>query len=181
VGVTIPNAYCAVPECDEIHATKTSRLLQQAKMFDCCNCRRGDAADRCELRHSTRRTARYAMCLCWCWEHRCIYRKTRTHPSLFGRPLKVTVSAMLRDRCPVCSVCLVCLSCLFVMLVYCGQTVGWLKMPLGTEADLGAGGIVLDETQLSHGKGHSSPHSPTFRSCLLWPNGRPSQQLLSSC
>jgi len=30
-----------------------------------------------------------------------------------------------------------------------------------------------------HGKGHSSP--PLFGAFLLWPNGRPSQQLLSSC
>jgi len=28
--------------------------------------------------------------------------------------------------------------------VYCGQTVGWIKMPLGTEIDLGPGDIVLD-------------------------------------
>jgi len=35
-------------------------------------------------------------------------------------------------------------------------------------------------TQLpSQKKGHSSP--PLFGPCLLWPNGRPSQQLLSSC
>jgi len=27
---------------------------------------------------------------------------------------------------------------------YCGQTVGWMKMPLGTEVDLSAGHIVLD-------------------------------------
>jgi len=34
----------------------------------------------------------------------------------------------------------VCLSvCLPVMLVYCGQTVGWIKMPLGTEVGLGLG------------------------------------------
>ena len=31
----------------------------------------------------------------------------------------------------------------------------------------------------SQKKGHSSP--PLFGPCLLWPNGRPSQQLLSSC
>jgi len=37
---------------------------------------------------------------------------------------------MLSDRCPV-------LSCLPVTLVYCGQTVGWMKMPLGTDIDLG--------------------------------------------
>jgi len=30
-------------------------------------------------------------------------------------------------------------------LVYCGQTIGWIKMPFGTEVDLGLGHIVLDE------------------------------------
>ena len=35
--------------------------------------------------------------------------------------------------------------CLSVTLVYCGQTVGWIKskMPLGTEVGLGPGDIVL--------------------------------------
>jgi len=28
--------------------------------------------------------------------------------------------------------------------VYCGQMVGWMKTPLGTEVDLGLGHIVLD-------------------------------------
>ena len=28
--------------------------------------------------------------------------------------------------------------------MYCGQTVGWIKMPLGTEVGLGPGDIVLD-------------------------------------
>jgi len=28
--------------------------------------------------------------------------------------------------------------------VYCGQTVGWIKMPLGMEVGLGSGHIVLD-------------------------------------
>jgi len=36
------------------------------------------------------------------------------------------------------------LSCLSVMLVYCGQTVGWIKMKLDTEVGLGPGHIVLD-------------------------------------
>jgi len=50
-----------------------------------------------------------------------------------------TVRPMLvSDRCPVC------LSVLSVMLVYCGQTAGWIKMKLGTEAGLGPGDIVLD-------------------------------------
>jgi len=47
----------------------------------------------------------------------------------------LTVRPVLRDRCPVC---------LSVTLMYCGQTVGRIKMPLGTEVDLGPGGIVLD-------------------------------------
>jgi len=76
-----------------------------------------------------------------------------------------------------------CLSvCLSVTLVYCGQTAGWVRMPLGTESGLGPGHIVLD--------GDPAPPSPTkraqqplsiFGTCLLWPNGRPSQQLLNSC
>ena len=49
-----------------------------------------------------------------------------------------------------------CLSvCLSVRLVYYGQTVGWIKMPLGVAIGLGPGDIVLDG--LPHGKGHSSP------------------------
>jgi len=37
-----------------------------------------------------------------------------------------------------------CLSCLSVTLVYCGQTVGWIKMKLGMQLGLGSGRIVLD-------------------------------------
>jgi len=66
-----------------------------------------------------------------------------------------------------------------VTSVYCGQTVGWIKMPLATEVRLGPGDIVLDGTQLPPKKGYSS--FPRFGPCLLWPNGRLSQQLLSSC
>jgi len=40
----------------------------------------------------------------------------------------------------------VVLSCLSVTLVYCGQTVGWIKMPLGNEVGLSPGHIVLDGT-----------------------------------
>jgi len=44
------------------------------------------------------------------------------------------------------------------MLVYCGQTVGWTKMPFGTEVSLGPGDIVLDgDPALLSRKGHSSP------------------------
>jgi len=34
--------------------------------------------------------------------------------------------------------------CLSVMLVYCGQTVGWIKMPLGMEVGFGRGHTVFD-------------------------------------
>jgi len=50
-------------------------------------------------------------------------------------------------------------------------------MPLGTKAGLGPGHIML----------HGDPappkgaQLPTFNLCLLWPNGRPSQLLLSTC
>jgi len=50
-------------------------------------------------------------------------------------------------------------------------------MPLGTEVDLGPEDIVLD--------GDPAPKKgarpPIFGPYLLWPNGRPSQLLLSSC
>ena len=50
---------------------------------------------------------------------------------------------MLSDRCAVC------LSlCLSVTLVYCNETVGWIKMKLGTEVGLSPGHIVLDGAQL---------------------------------
>jgi len=44
--------------------------------------------------------------------------------------------------------------------VYCGQTAGWIKMPLGMELGLGASHIVLD------GDPASPPlkgHTPNFR------------------
>jgi len=73
------------------------------------------------------------------------------------------------------------LSYLSVTLVYCLWPNGWMdKMPLGTEVGLDPNNIVLDGDQaLPHGQGHSSPLLVGPR--LLWPNGHPSQQLLSSC
>ena len=47
---------------------------------------------------------------------------------------------------PMLSVCrLSCLSVLSVALVYCGQTVGWIKMKVGMQVGLGPGHIVLGE------------------------------------
>jgi len=65
--------------------------------------------------------------------------------------------------------------CLFVC---CDKMDGWIKMPLAREVDLGPGDIILDEDPASFPKG---THTPIFGPCLLWPNGRPSQLLLSTC
>ena len=44
------------------------------------------------------------------------------------------------------------------MLVYCGQTDGWIKIKLGTEVCLGPGHIVLDgNPALLPQKGHNLP------------------------
>jgi len=52
-----------------------------------------------------------------------------------------------------------CLVCLSVRLVYCGQTIGWMKMPLGREVCLGPGDIVLD----------GDPAPPSL---VAWSSGR---------
>ena len=63
--------------------------------------------------------------------------------------------------------------------VYCGQMAGWIKMPLGTKIGLGPCHTVLD--------GDPAPPlpqrgtAPIFCRCLLWPNGHPSQLLVSNC
>jgi len=66
----------------------------------------------------------------------------------------------------------------FLAHVYCGQMAGWIKMPVGTQVDLGSGHIVLDEDPAPP-KGAQQP--PLFGPCLFWPNGRKSQLLLSTC
>jgi len=49
----------------------------------------------------------------------------------------------------------------FSVHVYCRQTAGWMKTPLGTEVDLGPGHIVLDGTQRPCEMGTAAP--PSFR------------------
>jgi len=44
----------------------------------------------------------------------------------------------------------------FLAHVCCGQTAGWMKMPLGME-DFGPGHIVLDGVQLSPERGTAAP------------------------
>jgi len=63
--------------------------------------------------------------------------------------------------------------------VRCGQTTGWIKMPLCRDVDVSPGDIVLDGDPAPPKRGRSSPLlSGPY---LLWPNGRPSQLLLSTC
>jgi len=56
----------------------------------------------------------------------------------------------------------------FSVHVCCGQTAGWIKMPLVTKVGLGPGYIVLhgDPASLRKWLGAS-----VFGPCLLWPNG----------
>jgi len=68
---------------------------------------------------------------------------------------------MLSDRVRL-SCLLVCLYSL--TLVYCDQTVGWIKMKLGTEVGLGPGNVRWGPSS-QNGKGHSPP--PHFRPTAL--------------
>ena len=60
--------------------------------------------------------------------------------AIFGQPF-VKLFAL-------CYQTILCPICLSVTLVYCGQTVGWIKMKLGMQVGLGPGHIVLDGAQL---------------------------------
>jgi len=51
-------------------------------------------------------------------------------------------------------------------------------MPLGTEIGLGPGDVLDGDSALPR-EGAQQP--PLFGLCLSWPNGGPSEQLLSSC
>ena len=55
----------------------------------------------------------------------------------------------------------------FLANVYCGETAGWIKTPLGTEVDLGPGHFVLDGFPAIGERGTAAP--PLFGPCLLWP------------
>jgi len=54
----------------------------------------------------------------------------------------------------------------FLAHVYCGQMAGWMKTPLGTEVDLGAGHIVLDGVP-ALAKGAQQPPPPYLRRAIL--------------
>jgi len=54
-------------------------------------------------------------------------------------------------------------------------------MPLGTEIGLGPGHIVLDGDSAPPPTERGTAAPLQFSAHVFWPNGRPSQQLLSSC
>jgi len=63
-----------------------------------------------------------------------------------------------------------CLSVLSVTLVYCGQTVGCIKMKLGMDVGLGPSHIVLDGDPAPPSKGHS-PHFWPMYVVAKWLDG----------
>ena len=83
------------------------------------------------------------------------------HFNVFWAIVRKTVRPMLSDSChvyPVLSVTLVC----------CGQTVGWIKMPLGMEVGVGSGHTVLDgDLALPPPPEKRSTAVPTFRPMFI--------------
>ena len=55
--------------------------------------------------------------------------------------------------------------------ICCGQMAGWIKMPLGMEADVGPCDFVLDGHPAFPPSKGSGATSPIFGPFLLWPNG----------
>jgi len=64
--------------------------------------------------------------------------------------------------------------------ICCGQTAGWIKMPLGTKVGIGPGHVVLHRDPAQSLPQKKGTAAPIFGLCPLWPNGRPCQLLLST-
>jgi len=59
----------------------------------------------------------------------------------------------------------------FLAHVYCGQTAGWIKMPLGTELNLGPGDVVLDGIAARPLKGAQPPSFQFVSIVAKWLDG----------
>jgi len=93
----------------------------------------------------------------------CKHRKSRistVYIDSFWATVCKTVRPVLLDRCPVC---------LSVTMVYSGQTVGWIKMPLVWREASVQETLCWMGTQLPSPKGGQS--LPIFSPCPVWPNG----------
>jgi len=86
----------------------------------------------------------------------CVYVFAYVSSSRFWATIYKTIRPMLYGT-------VVCLVCLSVTLVHCGQTVGWIKIPLGMEVGLGPGQIVLDGDPALQGA--QQPHFSTHVYC----------------
>jgi len=84
----------------------------------------------------------------------------RQNFQIFGRPFVKRFAL-----CYQTVVGLSVLSVLSVTLVYCGQTVGWIKMKFGVQVGLGPGHIVLDGDPVLLPKG-TQPPPPQFSAPL---------------
>jgi len=78
------------------------------------------------------------------------------------RPSRYTMKSLGEPNATGQLSCLSSCLCVSVTLVYCGQTVGWIKMPLGTEIGLDQHDIVLDKDPAPPRNGAQQP-PPTFR------------------
>ena len=101
--------------------------------------------------------------------------------SYFWATVCKTVRPVLSDR--YYSYLCTCPLCLSATLVYCGQTAGWINIPVGTEVGLCRDHIVLDGDPVPHQKKQRSQQPPTFRPKSLLAKRSPFSelQLVRSC
>ena len=119
---------------------------QHEREMSATACNHSMPVDYCDLQELTSST------------YQLIYHKRLYIQYLFGRPFVKRFAPCYRT--------VVCPVCLYVTLVHCGQTLGWIKMPLRMEIGLGPGHTVLVEDPVPpHGKGHKSPHFSADVSC----------------
>ena len=88
--------------------------------------------------------------------------KTVQMPGIIGRPFIKRFTL-----CYTSAVCPVCLS----VTVYCGQTVGWIRMKLGMNVGLGPGHVALNGDPAIRSvlcNVHSAMHTHMNRLTVLW-------------
>jgi len=106
---------------------------------------------------------------CWYCKYRrrywCRYFKISDIGSVFGRPFVKQFAHAIGplSRLPVCLI-------LSVTLVYCGQTVGWIKMKHGVQVGLGPG-HVLDGYPLPPPQRDTTPNFQPISVVAKWLDG----------
>jgi len=105
-------------------------------------------------------------------------RKGAQHPPLFGLCLlSIVAKHCCMDKMPLGTPPErgTAAPAQFLVHGYCGQMAGWIRIPLGTEVDLGSGDTALDGTQLPSWKGaqqtlHFSAHFALAWSPMMGPS-----------